>query len=202
MPTGYTARIAEDDFNTFVWRCARGMGALIMMRDEPMDKPVPDRFEPSDHHPKALTEARDHLTVLCSMSMDSAEQAYTEWWDDEVRAYEERVDENIRLVLKYDRMIEKVTAWKPPTADHGNFKAFMLDQLCDSKRFDCHEPTKPVREMPGVWLQTRVRQAKKDIAYHEKHGHEEQERTEERNAWIAALRESVTPPWNKKENSK
>jgi hypothetical protein len=37
MPTGYTAAIKDGiSFEKFVWDCARGMGALVMMRDEPL----------------------------------------------------------------------------------------------------------------------------------------------------------------------
>jgi len=36
MPTGYTNCIKDGvTFEQFVWKCARAMGALVMMRDEP-----------------------------------------------------------------------------------------------------------------------------------------------------------------------
>lgn len=53
MPTGYTANVPDGiTFEQFVWQCARGMGALVMMRDEPTGAPIPERFEPSDYNAK------------------------------------------------------------------------------------------------------------------------------------------------------
>ncbi len=48
MPTGYTDAVKDGiTFDQFVLGCARGMGALVMMRDEPSGTPIPERFEPS-----------------------------------------------------------------------------------------------------------------------------------------------------------
>jgi hypothetical protein len=38
MPTGYTYEIEDGsitELNEYVWRCARAMGAMVMMRDKP-----------------------------------------------------------------------------------------------------------------------------------------------------------------------
>ncbi len=49
MPTGYTHLIEEGcNLEEFVWACARAFGACVMMRDDSVDKPVPEKFEPSD----------------------------------------------------------------------------------------------------------------------------------------------------------
>ncbi len=62
MPTGYTADIAKGiTFQQYAWSCARAFGALVMMRDEPSDAPIPEAFTPSDYHVKALAEARAKL---------------------------------------------------------------------------------------------------------------------------------------------
>lgn len=65
MPTGYTANVHDGiTFEQFVWQCARGMGALVTMRDEPTGAPIPERFEPSDYNAKRLQEAKDELVRL------------------------------------------------------------------------------------------------------------------------------------------
>jgi hypothetical protein len=58
MPTGYTAKLMEEgqSFPEFAMRCARNFGALIMMRDESLDVPIPEQFEPSDYYRKKLSE--------------------------------------------------------------------------------------------------------------------------------------------------
>ena len=66
MPTGYTAELMEkgEPFNRFVMRCARAFGALIDLRDAQMDAPIPEKFEPSDYHVKALAKALAELERL------------------------------------------------------------------------------------------------------------------------------------------
>ena len=59
MPTGYTAIIEEKPdltFREFALKCARGMGACIMQRDEGMDS-LPRVDPPSDYHLKAKEKA-------------------------------------------------------------------------------------------------------------------------------------------------
>ena len=65
MPTGYTAAIAKDiTFNDFVMQCAKAM--LIMMRDEPANAPIPERFEPGSHYVNKITEANELLGVCAA----------------------------------------------------------------------------------------------------------------------------------------
>jgi len=60
MPTGYTYPVVEGkitEFSDFALSCARAFGALITMRDDPHDTPIPETFEPSDYNAKKLAEA-------------------------------------------------------------------------------------------------------------------------------------------------
>jgi len=72
MPTGYTAKLMESGqtFQDFVMQCARAFGACVMMRDDPMDAPIPERFEPSDYNVKRLAEAKAELVKLQAMTND------------------------------------------------------------------------------------------------------------------------------------
>ena len=66
MPTGYTAKLMEQGqtFPEFIMSCARAFGALIMMRDDPANAPIPEKFEPSDYHVRALKKAYVEQTRL------------------------------------------------------------------------------------------------------------------------------------------
>ena len=55
-------------FPQFAMRCARAFGALIEMRDDSMDAPIPDEFSPSDYHVKAKAKAEETLKRLRSIS--------------------------------------------------------------------------------------------------------------------------------------
>jgi len=70
MPTGCTAKLMSEGqtFHEFIMQCARNFGALIMMRDDPWDAPIPDKFEPYGYHAKKLIEAREELKRLNNMS--------------------------------------------------------------------------------------------------------------------------------------
>lgn len=56
MPTGYTHKIKDGmTFKEYALRCARNFGALMDMRDDPMDAPIPI-FTPSGYHEEKLIE--------------------------------------------------------------------------------------------------------------------------------------------------
>jgi len=50
MPTGYTLDLYDGKnitFKEFVMKCAGAFGALISMKDESLDAPIPEHLEPS-----------------------------------------------------------------------------------------------------------------------------------------------------------
>lgn len=196
MPTGYTAAIAKDiTFEQFVMDCSRAMGAMIMMRDEPSDAPIPERFEPSDYSAKKLVEAQAELSRLQRYSENDATGAAKAEYAAAVSQYAERAKADAELRAKYEAMLARVMAWEAPTIDHSGFKVFMVDQIKESIRFDCgmeHYP-KPEQKTGAAWLADAIAKAGKDIAYRSKAHAEEVERTEGRNAWLSALRASLAP---------
>lgn len=196
MPTGYTAAIKDDiTFNQFAMSCARAMGACVTMCDESSSAPIPERFEPSDYHAKALKKAREELGCLQEMSItDSAAEADTEF-DAETALHTKRIQDVVDLRNKYNAMLAQVDAWQPPTPDHEGMKKFMIEQLRSSIDFDCstdyYGKHAPVRLDARQWRQKKIDAIIKDIAYHVKAHAEEVERTESRNTWLAALRTSL-----------
>lgn len=198
MPTGYTAKIADGiTFNEFAMACARGMGALIMMRDEPSNAPIPERFEPSDYHATKHVAAEMELGRLRRMTpAETEEAARTEFMEESAR-HVERMQENDDLRLKYEAMLAEVKAWQPPTPDHEGMKKFMVEQITGSIDFDCdngyYRDNAPKRFNGPEWLEKKIAGARHDIDYHRKNHAEEVERTESRNAWLKSLRDSLKP---------
>lgn len=198
MPTCYTAKLMEhgESFEQFVWRCARNFGACILMRDDPVDKLPPERFEPSDYDLKQLVESRATLKCLEEMSeserMTFAENAKRKDVDSARKAAERAALENKRL----DDMTVRVQEWKPPTADHVRMKEFMLEQLATSRNSDyAARWMQSAKSKPTMdYYTSAVDSALKGIDYHAKQNTEEINRTELRNQWLAALRESVPLP--------
>jgi hypothetical protein len=194
MPTGYTADIAKGiTFEQFAMNCARAFGALVTMRDDPQNAPIPDVIEPSDYSQKRLEQTHVEMDRLLALSArqiaDEAEQDFRE----ELRRHAERMQKAAELRMKYEAMLACVRAWDAPTPDHNEFKAFMESQIVQSIDFDCDTSydEMPQPKAPAVWIAERLAQLRKDVAYHENAHREEVERAGQRTAWIQALRNSL-----------
>jgi hypothetical protein len=173
-----------------VWHCARAFGALIMMRDDPWDAPVPEEFKPSDYNAKKLAEIADELGVIEAMTDEEATALFEKEHAELIAKYESWDRDKDEKRARYESMMEKVRAWTPPSADHAPLKSFMIEQLTTSINFDCthYERTEKVPTKAG-----RIAKLKKDLEYHTKEDREERERVSGRNAWLKALRSSVPP---------
>lgn len=196
MPTGYTSDLAqgEQSFEDFVWRAARGMGALVMMRDEPMDAPIPERFEPSDYNLRKLREARAEAVRLEALTEEQADEEARADYAAAIARYEQREADRLAQRNRYSAMLAQVVRWTPPTSDHKGFQEFMAQQLRDSIKFDCDYTAECPQALPGaVWRETRLAKERDSIAYHAKEHMAEVKRTDNRNRWLAALRKSIPP---------
>ena len=195
MPTGYTAEIKDMSFDDYVWGCARAMGALVLMRDEPSGTKIPERFEPSTYHIKAINEAETRLVALQNMTIGEVESAAKDEAEQESKRVEESIQDAKSLQSKYEEMLARVNAWEPPTEDHTHFKDFMADQLVKSISFDCstdYWDNKTLVQLTGAeWLHEAIGKALKDIVHHKKEDAKEIERTENRNDWLFELRMSL-----------
>jgi len=194
MPTGYTGSITDDmTFREFAMLCARNFGACIMMRDEPMDKEIPEEFKPSQWHNERRELAEKEAVRLASLTDEEADAEAQADYDREVERVKKWDREKERDRKKYDRMLAMVEEWEPPTPDHQSMKRFMRQQIVDTIKFDCspyHRDT-PRRKPGGVWLSNALAKAEQDIEYHTKHQAEEDERTASRNKWLKELRASL-----------
>lgn len=194
MPTGYTAAVVDGnvkDFPTFAMTCARAFGALIMMREDAMDAPIPEVQEPTTYHVKEREAAEQRLGRLLAMTPGAiAAQARADY----AKSVKDKADSDARLEAEDRRcrkMAELVRAWTPPTPDHENMKTFMLDQL----KISMHDFRMPVpqKRSPEVWHAEQLASARKDIEYHTKEDAEERARVAGRTAWVKALRDSLQP---------
>lgn len=195
MPTGYTASVADGtvtDLKTFALTLARGVGALVMMRDEPWDAPIPDRFEPSDYYVKRIEELTAEYARLEALTPGQVKaeilREQNDYADRKAEAFRRHEEQKAR----YDAMIAKVEAWQG--APEG-IKEFALEQLRDSKDFDCREPFRyygsPPQSNPFNWINDKLATTARDLKRAEDSYAEEIERTEARNAWIKQLKESL-----------
>lgn len=199
MPTGYTSDIYEGKDITvkdFISQCARAFGAYVMVRDEPLDAKVPDKFKPDTYHLKQLEKSKERLAQYQCMTTEEIEKKIDEDYHDMVKGNEKYYQEKIQLQKRYFNMLEKVEAWNPPTPEHNNLKDFCIKQLNESIQFDCgsldkYESEKVKKQTPEEWINRRIESCLWDIEYHSKGWESEIKRVNERNAWIKQLKESL-----------
>jgi hypothetical protein len=196
MPTGYTAPIQSGeitDFRDYALQCARAFGACVMMRDEPMDKPIPDEFQPSSYHAERLAAVRDELGKIMKMTMELCGRTATEEYTKACKDQERREAE-VRLVReRYESMLAKARAYVPPSDDHKSLAEFMVSQLEESLKLDCSPSRMKESELlsPEAWKARKVEALLCDIEYHVKRQREEEERVATWNKWITDLRRSL-----------
>lgn len=199
MPTGYTHDLYEGKDVTvsdFILGCARAFGALVTMRDDPKDAPIPDRFEPSDHHIRALAAAEAVLREMETISVEEMDRRSQADYAEALRRWRERRHQAQERRTRYEAMLREVRAWTPPTPDHEGLRAFMIEQLERSIEFDCSMKydDRPELLPPGAWQVQQIEKAQRDVEYHRREYEREVERNRERTEWVRALRESLPAP--------
>jgi hypothetical protein len=195
MPTGYTADVVNGtitELEPFALQLARGMGALITMRDESHDAPIPEKLEPSLWNAERLAEVIVERDRLYAMSEAEAEAAADAEYREDIAARDKWLSDKIAQRQRYLAMISKVEAWKSPPE---GIREFALKQLHSGMDFDCplgDTYWKPVERSTGAqWRQTKLEKVSKEIEYHATEDAKERARTDSRNAWLAQLRKSL-----------
>lgn len=196
MPTGYTADLKIDTpFSEFAMRCARAMGACVLMRDDSLAKPIPDEFKPSTFYRDELQKAQAEVERIKVLSEEQWLAEYEDYRKKETDRNESRRERDTEQADIYNRMIRLTESWTPPTPDHEGMKKFMLEQLRESLNFDVfgdefietHCQVKPY----AAWKAERIARAMRNVTTYQQKWAKEQERTWERNEWLRALRESL-----------
>lgn len=197
MATGYTYGVQDGtvtEFRDFALKCARAFGALIEMRDDPMDAPIPDAFPVDDYYEKALASAQARVAELATFTEDDAwiragaeyDRALKSWRDAEKRREQEQ--------QRYEAMLDQVLAWEAPEM-LVSLKTFMVEQLQTSISHDCVPLSKyrnePVRQSAQEWLADERASADGSLAYYTEQRERAQARAAERTAWVQALKSSL-----------
>lgn len=194
MPTGYTAAVVDGEITElkpFIMQLARGMGALVMMRDDPHDAPIPERFEPYGYHQRELVKAMARQNELLAMTAEEKQLAANKWNAEIEEVRKNAVKKNEETRIRLNDMIAKVEAWNG--APEG-IKEFALQQLNSTLEFDVSDNPLKYYEKPCIveeWYNSEINKVQNDINYHSNKHKEDIERTESRNQWLAQLRASL-----------
>lgn len=201
MPTGYTADVLDGkvtDFKTFALRCARNFGALITMRDESMDAPIPEKFNPSDYHEKEIQKAQAEVARVLALTSEECDAAQRKEWREAMDAHHKHVEDCTAAKGRLLAMRSQVADWQPPTPDHQNLKDFMIEQLDETIRFDGEpgsyylEKAQRLLTTGATWRKVRLEDLADTISRNKKYHEEDVQRTNDRNRWVDALRKSLS----------
>lgn len=193
MPTGYTAEVVDGkitDFPAFVMICARAFGALISMRDEPMDAPIPDEIKPSNYYVRKVEDRSRELGAVQKMTDAEARTAAEA---DHAKALKSRSDYLARQdaeAARINAMLAQVRAWTPPTPDHTEMKKFMIEQLTISLP-GSYVPAMPELLDGPTWRQRKIDELAVEIARSKDERDKENERAAKRTKWVKDLRASL-----------
>lgn len=200
MPTGYTADIYDGkdvSFEDFVWKCARGFGALISLRDEP-NAGIPDEFKVDEYYERRLQEATEEFKKAQSMTDEDFALEAERTFRKETEYLTGYIEEKKKLRKRYENMLEQVVSWTPPTENHVELKNMMINQLEVSIRGEA-STDRVEKELAELSLKT-VEEMKarviEDCEWHLNRAKEQLEvetvAAKEHTEWVSALRRSLT----------
>ena len=175
-------------------QCARAFGALVMMRDDPMDATIPNEFLPSDFYAKSLKAEEAEIIRLKGLSGDEIAAEHAAAIIAHAKSRDDSLATKATHKARYEAMLSQVQAWVAPTPDHVELKSFMAKQLTESIDFDCRDYSFYHAELPPVteWQEERLISASKSVERSRKSLADEIERCAVRNKWVRDLRASLT----------
>lgn len=194
MPTGYTYQVCEGkitEFTAFAMSCARAFGALITMRDDPIDATIPEEIKPdTQYYEDRLVDDKTRLRAVQAMSKVECEAAALAAHNESLASRSKYLADKEAEAERLNTMLDKVRRWHPPTADHVEMKKFMIEQLEISLPGD-YAPKIPVRLDGATWRKTEIDRLADAIVCNQKHIAEEVERAKKRTEWVKQLRASL-----------
>lgn len=198
MPSGYTSSIQDGiTFENFAMKCARSFGACIEMRDDPLDKEIPNGFKPRTYHSKEIKRLKAEAAKIGLMSLEDAYNVSVTEYEQTLVRLKRGKESDLDLLKKYNSMLEQVEAWDPPTKDHVELKSFMASQIKESIRFDCSTGyyDKEIANLtllsPQEWLEKEKTKIWTEITYHTKEHKKDVARAKDRTTWVRQLRKSL-----------
>lgn len=194
MPTGYTYPVVEGkitEFPDFALSCARAFGALISMREEPMDAPIPDEFAPqTEYYDKRIVAGKARLAELLTMTPDEAKVVAEAEHEKAIADRNRYLADKDAEAARVNAMMAKVRAWNPPSPDHAEMKTFMLEQLTVSLPGN-YVPAIPPLLDGATWRQNQISDLDKQITRDQADREKEIGRARSRTEWVKALRTSL-----------
>jgi hypothetical protein len=196
MPTGYTAGIADGKITTleqYAMACARAFGALVKMRDDPFDAPIPEEMKVDNYYVTSAKEKNEAYEAFIALDQLGLESLHQKEIADAWEYFNKSKAEKKVQADRYAVMLVLAKNWKPPSDDFRTFKEFMVSQIEQSLHFDIYDSKPPENISFKDWLAAKREKMAYEVSYAFKALEEETGRVNKANKWIRALRESLKP---------
>ncbi len=197
MSNGYTYNIESGiSLKEFIAQCAHAFGALIEFRDENNDKTIiPNELKKDTYYEEELKSTILELNKFKKLDNKQLEIRCGIKYKEEILRTKDAIKKRTELKLKYEKMLEEVNTWFPPTEDHVNLKNFMIKQLEDSIVYDCNLEYYNLDTIKKLtvkeYKKSELERLEKDMMYCTEKSIEDKERWNKSNKWIEDLRNSL-----------
>lgn len=146
----------------------------------------------ADDHMRRIKQAKRGLARTQAWSDETAEKKAAKEFRKAAKAHAERLVEQNLKWYRYDQMLRKVKAWKPPTKKHRKLKKYMIRQLTESIEYDCRMPiAPPVRSTAAEYRNDWIQYHQRVIEVHERYLVEDDQKAQTDLDWVLALQENL-----------
>lgn len=167
------------------------------MRDEPMDAPLPDSFSEESYYSRSLKSELEEKEKYDSYSDEDWVKQWAEYVKAQVSYARDGIKKRNEERAKYEKMLEKVRKYVPPTPEHVNFANFMESQILESIQYDCNleyyqESLKELENLTWEeYKNTMLECNKSSLEYARENLEKMKDSSKKVNDWILQLKESV-----------
>lgn len=203
MPTGYTADIIDGKIKTFpefAKLCMRAFGATIHMRDDGIHEKYVPRI-PSEYHLEQIKKLKKSISDMLKLPADDLVKLKVAELNKNLAWATVARDKALKNMEVIKSLLSEVNDWQPPTKEHNGLKDFMIQQLQSTMEHDgdtsyydkyLKEIAYDLKTIDAAKLRDeRLKQEKKDLAYHTKEYAAEIKRCRDSNKWVKDLISSL-----------
>lgn len=200
MPTGYTHKVQDGEITElrdYAYNCAYAFGAMIAYRDDnEQDKQtLPKKLKgcSSSYYVDSLSKARQEFAEWRKKTPNARKHMFERHKKKELANLAKYIEKKGIEAKRYDSMIAKVEAWNPDNKMIP-LRNFMLQQLEESKKFDCSSDYYETKKLKWhrmtyeEWEQNHLQGIKRRIEYAVSELSKEKTRQKERQDWVDCLR--------------
>lgn len=202
--TGFIEDGSNLSAKDYILRCSKYYGALVHMRDEPIDAPIRLQVIDLASYDRDIEEAKKRIKYYTDMSIEEVEQQIEQDFQYALQRKEnlEKEEVNSEILKRYQAVLEQVKKWESPES-HAKFKEHAIEILntrIEDEKQSITRQVKHIEELSKelnqmihheVWRNERITWAERDLKHYEERKAAATEAVERGNKWITDLLSSL-----------